>query len=247
MLSIVANNFLSQAFIDKVKVNLSDTGIEVLNGQKPIVEMSVLVSGAEGTVYIDELMGDVAFGVPGDAGAGGGAVAGRGVDDEGKAAGVPAGKDERRRLQGRQLNMQIFDNNRFENQHRNWFLQLQSGMMSLRRDQINMRNDMKTEISGVKQCMEQGFEIVNGNMKQYAMQASVAQRVRTTAGMEMLAIAAVGGEELAMGSGGAAAIGHALAITNPPTLMPQPKSLYDLWNEYLMGWVEKVCKASLRY
>jgi hypothetical protein len=145
-------------------------------------------------------MGDVGFSVPGDAG-GGGAVAGRGVDDEGKAAGVPAGKDERRRLQGRQLSMWILDNNRFGNQLRNWFLQLQSGMMTLRRDQINMRNEMKTEIAGVKQGMEQGFEIVNGNMKQYAMQASMAQRVRTIAGMEMLATAAAGGEELAMGSG----------------------------------------------
>ncbi len=36
--SSVANNFLSQAFIDKVKGNLSDTGIEVLNGQNPIVK-----------------------------------------------------------------------------------------------------------------------------------------------------------------------------------------------------------------
>ncbi len=94
---------------------------------------------------------------------------------------------------------------------------------------------MKTEIDGVKQGMERGFEIVNGNMKRYAMQASVARRLRTTAGMEMLATAAVRGEELAMGSGGGAAIGPALAMTNPPTLMPQPKSLYDLWNEYLNG------------
>ena len=48
---------------------------------------------------------------------------------------------------------------------------------------------MKTEIDGVKQGMERGFEIVNGNMKRYAMQASVARRLRTTAGMEMLATA----------------------------------------------------------
>ena len=102
--------------------------------------MPVLVSDAKGgTVHIDELVGDVGFGVPGDAEGGravADAVAGRGVDDEGKAAGVPAGKDERRRLQGRQLSMWILDNNRFGNQLRNWFLQLQSGMMTLRRDQI---------------------------------------------------------------------------------------------------------------
>jgi hypothetical protein len=89
----VANDFPSQDLIDKVKGSLRDTGIEVLNGQNPVVKMPVLVIGAEGTVYIDELVGDVGFGVPGDAG-GGGAVAGQGVDDEGKAAGVPAGEDE---------------------------------------------------------------------------------------------------------------------------------------------------------
>jgi hypothetical protein len=98
---------------------------------------------------------------------------------------------------------------------------------------------MKTEIAGVKQGIERGFEIVNGNMKRYEMQASVARRVRTTAGMEMLATAAAGGEELAVSTGGAAAIGPALAMTNPPTLMPQPKSLYDLKNEYLNGVGER--------
>ena len=111
--------------------------------------MPVLVSGAEGTVYIDELVGDVGFGVPGNAGGGGAvddAVAGRGVvDDEGEAAGVSAGEDEQRRPQGGQLNMRILDNNRFGgtsgDQLRNWFLQLQSGMMTLRHDQIDMRND----------------------------------------------------------------------------------------------------------
>ena len=54
------------------------------------------------------------------------------------------------------------------------FYKLQSGMMTLRRDQIDMRNDTKTEIARVKQGMKQGFEIVNGNMKQYVMQVSVA-------------------------------------------------------------------------
>ena len=85
-------------------------------------------------------------------------------------------------------------------------------------------------MAGVKQGMERGFEIVNGNMRRYAMQASVVRRVRTSEGMEMLATAAVGGTELAMhtATGGAAAIGPALAMTNPPTLMPHPKSLYDL-------------------
>jgi hypothetical protein len=108
-------------------------------------------------------------------------------------------------------------------------------MVTLRRDQIDMRNDIKSEIAEVNQGMERGFKIVNANMKQFAMQVSMARRMRTTAGMQKLATAAAGGEEIAMGSGGGAAIGPALAMTNPPTLMPQPKSLYDLRNEYLNG------------
>ena len=68
------------------------------------------------------------------------------------------------------------------------------------------------------------------------MQATVARRVRTREGMEMLATAAAGGTELDMHTAtGGAAIGPALAMTNPLTLMPHPKSFYDLWNEYLNG------------
>jgi hypothetical protein len=108
--------------------------------------------------------------------------------------------------------------------------------MTMRRELIDLRNETKTDVAGVKQGMEGRFEIVNGNMRRYAMQASVVRRVRTSEGMEMLATAAVGGTELAMHSAtGGAAIGPALAMTNPPTLMPHPKSLYDLWNEYLNG------------
>jgi hypothetical protein len=236
--SSVANNFLSEDFIDEVKRSLNDTGVAILtNGQNPILKMPVLVSGSEGTVYIDELAGDAEIPIPGDAG--GRAVAGG--DDQGEEAGAAGGDDdEERRQQPQQVqaNMRILDNNRFGgsgDQLRNWFLQLQSGMMTLRRELIDLRNETKTDVAGVKQGMERGFEIVNGNMRRYAMQASVARRVRTSEGMEMLATAAVGrGGELATATG-RAAIGPALAMTNPPTLMPHPKSLYDLWNEYLNG------------
>ncbi len=76
----------------------------------------------------------------------------------------------------------------------------------------------------------------------------MARRVRTREGMEMLATAAVGAGELGTAIGGAA-IGPALAMTNPPSLMPHPKSLFDLWNEYLsgVGGGKKACKAFLRY
>jgi hypothetical protein len=121
-------------------------------------------------------------------------------------------------------------------------------MMTLRREVMDLRNDMKTDLAGVKQGMERGFEIVNGNMRRYAMQASAVRRVRTSEGMEMLATAAAGGTELAMHTAtGGAAIGPALAMMNPPTLMPHPKSLYDLWNEYLNGVGGESLQGFLRY
>ncbi len=205
---------------------MNDTGVlVVLNGQNPKLKMPVLVSGADGTVYSDELAAkDDGFAIPGA--------------DQGEAAGDAMEQRQLRQAQV-QANMRILDNNRFGgsgDQIRNWFLQLQSSIMTLRRKLMDLRNDMKTDLAGVKQGMERGFEIVNGNMRRYAMQATVARRVRTREGMEMLATAAVGGGELAMHTAtGGAAIWPALAMTNPPTLMPHPKSLYDLWNEYLNG------------
>ena len=38
-----------------VKGDLADTGIQVGDGQHPIMKMPVIVSGNQGTVYIDEL------------------------------------------------------------------------------------------------------------------------------------------------------------------------------------------------
>jgi hypothetical protein len=38
--------------------------------------------------------------------------------------------------------------------------------MTMRRKLIDLRNKTKTDVAGVKQGMERGFEIVNGNMRQ---------------------------------------------------------------------------------
>ena len=57
--SSVANNFLSQAFINEGKGSLNDIGVAtILNEQHSILKMPLLVSGADGTVFIDELAGD---------------------------------------------------------------------------------------------------------------------------------------------------------------------------------------------
>ncbi len=173
--SSVSNNFLSHAFINKVKGSLNDTGVVVVNGQNPILNMPILVSGADGTVYIDELAGeDDGFAIPGAAGGEADADAVAGSNDRSEEAGAAGDAMEQRQLRQAQVqaNIRILDNNRFGgsgDEIRNWFLQLQSGIMTLRRQLMNLRNNMKTDLAGVKQGMERGFEIVNGNMRRYAM------------------------------------------------------------------------------
>ena len=57
-----------------------------------------------------------------------------------------------------------------------------------------------------------------------------ARRLATTAvGIDLLAGAATGTVGAAM------ELAPALAMMNPPSLMPNPKSLFDLWDEYLNG------------
>jgi len=53
--SSVANSFVSTDYCEQLKTDLSDTGIVIPEGRSPILKMPVLVSGDQGTVYIDEL------------------------------------------------------------------------------------------------------------------------------------------------------------------------------------------------
>jgi hypothetical protein len=54
--------------------------------------------------------------------------------------------------------------------------------------------------------------------------------VATATGLDFL----VGAATTRM-AGAATELAPALAMTNPPTLSPNPKSLYDLWDDYLNG------------
>ena len=65
-------------------------------------------------------------------------------------------------------------------------LHLQSSVMSLRREQIELRSD----IANLKQFVERGFATVNGNIKRVAMQP--VRHVATTTGIDLLARAADG-------------------------------------------------------
>jgi hypothetical protein len=197
--SSVANNFISSIDCDRVKSDLVETGIVVEDGKNPISKMPVLVSGDQGMVYIDE----IPIGAPIDIAAGGDAQPTAGGDDVTMSGAA-------RTLGG--------------NQMRNYMLQLQSGILSLRRENIELRNEMER----LHQGMERGFATINGNIKRVAMQP--VRRLATTAvGIDLLAGAATGTVGAAM------ELAPALAMMNPPSLMPNPKSLFDLWDEYLNG------------
>ena len=181
-----------------MKSDLVETGIVVEDGKNPISKMPVLVSGDQGMVYIDE----IPIGAPIDIAAGGDAQPTAGGDDVTMSGA--------RTLGG--------------NQMRNYMLQLQSGILSLRRENIELRNEMER----LHQGMERGFATINGNIKRVAMQP--ARRLATTAvGIDLLAGAATGTVGAAM------VLAPDLAMMNPPSLMPNPKSLFDLWDEYLNG------------
>ncbi len=98
-------------------------------------------------------------------------------------------------------------------------LQLQSGIFSLRRENLELHND----IAALKQFTESGFATINGNVRIVAIQK--ACRVATATGLDFL-----------RGSYGACPCPR---NDNPPTLSPNPKSLFDLWDEYLNGIGER--------
>jgi hypothetical protein len=81
-------------------------------------------------------------------------------------------------------------------------------------------------------AMERGFHIVNGNVRRVALQPVARSRAAVVAAADVTAAttaAVVGDNERAL-------LSPALAVmTSPATLMANPKSLYDVWNEYRNG------------
>ena len=53
--SVACNHISTDECRDKVKSDLADSGIQVEEGQNLIIKMLVIVSGDQGTVYIDEM------------------------------------------------------------------------------------------------------------------------------------------------------------------------------------------------
>jgi len=103
---------------------------------------------------------------------------------------------------------------------RNQLTGMQSCLLALRQE----NTEMKSVITGLKISMERNFGIVNGNVRRFAM--------RPTRNLTVLATAATNqqnqGGVAAQHAGGDRAMMLA-------TLMPTPRSLHNLWQEYEFG------------
>jgi len=96
----------------------------------------------------------------------------------------------------------------------------------LQHENIKLLND----IAALKLTIESGFaRTVNGNVRRVALQP--ARWLATASGMDLLAGAA------ATGTVGASTCSCTRPGNAEPlsSLMPNPKSLFDLWDEYLNG------------
>jgi hypothetical protein len=103
---------------------------------------------------------------------------------------------------------------------RNQLLGMQSGLLSLRQDNV----ELKTAVNRIQLNLERCFGILNGNVRRIALQPAR----RRTAGVERGEGEAGGAEEVPE-----RAAANDLAMM--ATLMPTPRSLHDLWQEYHHG------------
>ena len=103
---------------------------------------------------------------------------------------------------------------------RNQLIGVQSCLLSMRQENLELRNAINT----LKVNMERNLQMINGNVRRLAMRpVGVGTARATTAGavpqQQQRDDAAAGGD-------------HAMMLA---TLMPTPRSLHDLWQEYQHG------------
>ncbi len=170
--SSVACDFVAEEYCDCVKRDLADTGMAtIVDGQNPILKVPIIVSGNQGTVFIDE--------IPRPSDNVDGTTTASGDNDGGERQRQQGGRisDDATRSGTIALNMRILQNHRVGgNALQTWMLQLQSGFMSLRCENLELRN----EISSLMLSMERGFQIVNGNVRRVALQPARTRGARAT-------------------------------------------------------------------
>ncbi len=176
--SSVACDFAAEECRDCVKRNLADTGmVSIVDGQNPILKVPIIVSGNQGTVFIDE--------IPRPPDNVDGTTTASGDNDGGEQQRQQGGRisDDATRSGTTALNMRILQNYCVGGDAlQTWMLQLQSGFISLRRENLELQN----EISSLMLSMERRFQIVNGNVRRVALQPArtrgATAALTTTAG-----------------------------------------------------------------
>jgi hypothetical protein len=98
----------------------------------------------------------------------------------------------------------------------NQLLGVQSALLAMQQENL----ELKTSLTVMKVCLERGFEVFNGNVRQIALHP--VRRVAAPLGV-------VDGQ----GEADMGAANDLLAMM--ATVMPTPRSLHDLWSEYLHG------------
>ena len=193
-------DFISQDFKKHIKKELNEIltalGVDVsVENFNPIRRVPVIVSGDQGSVFIDVIQ------VGEEAGGGGEGVAG-GAGGGGRPTGGMNG-----------MNAQM--------------MAMHSLSTQIRREV----HEIKLSQAADRTWMQRNFGIVNTNMRRIG--ASAAMRVgRTPAGVAV-AVGGAGGDDenmLAVVAGL-----QNLARTAASSLSPCPRTLYDLWTEFMLG------------
>jgi hypothetical protein len=160
----VACDFVAEEYCDCAKRDLADTGmVTIVDGKNPILKVPIIVSGNQATVFIDE--------IPRPPDNVDGTTTASDDNDGGERQRQQGGQisDDATRSGTTALSMRILQNHRVGGDAlQTWMLQLQSGFMSLRRENLELRN----EISSLILSMERGFQIVNGNVRRVALQSA---------------------------------------------------------------------------
>jgi hypothetical protein len=198
-------DIVPESYKEEMKVKIEEAGVKVEEGINLIIKTPVIISGDQGVVYMDELPLSEPMNFETE-------------QQQTRNSNV---------IEGRMVNEQV----RSGDQLRNWMLAIQSGLLSLRRENMEIKSEMAAMKSTMMSTIERGFGVVNGNIRRVAAQP--AQRmgsVQPQLPHEMETLAPATGIRTGTSTGPGPSM-----MSHPATLMPTPRNLHDLWNEYIFG------------
>jgi hypothetical protein len=198
-------DIVPESYKEEMKVKIEEAGVRVEEGINLIIKTPVIISGDQGVVYMDELPLSEPMNFETE-------------QQQTRNSNV---------IEGRMVNEQV----RSGDQLRNWMLAIQSGLLSLRQENMEIKSEMAAMKSTMMSTIERGFGVVNGNIRRVAAQP--AQRmgsVQPQLPHEMETLAPATGIRTGTSTGPGPSM-----MSHPATLMPTPRNLHDLWNEYIFG------------